>query len=424
VSGRRSRPTTGPNAVPGTETSEHPLLERSPSALSKLMTSRTRLVVLVISAPIIAFAVIGGVLGKTISREETYQHLRIFEDVVSLITNNYVEEVDLDKVMQGAMRGLAEGLDADSAFLLPDQVKMLERGDQPGAADPGLQLTRQYYLRVVSARDKSPAARAGLMPGDYVRAIDGKPTRNMSVFEGMRMLRGAPATKVTLTVLRGNAAEPHDLELTRETASGPDVSTRMQGPGIGYVRVLTFDNSTPKALKTQIADLTKGGASSLILDLRGSATGDIPAGIAAARLFVPAGTLTIKDTRGAARETIAAGPGDGTIATPVELLIDNGTSGAAEVFAAALSGNKRAELVGEKTLGRAGVQKLVKLSNGSALWMTATRYLSPSGGAIHEHGLPPDIEVETPDVEFGAAMPTTDPILDKAVERVAQKKAA
>jgi carboxyl-terminal processing protease len=388
------------------------------------MTSRTRLLVFLVSAPVIAFAVVGGALGKSIGRDDTYQHLRIFQDVISLITNTYVEEVDLDKVMQGAMRGLAEGLDADSAFLTPEQVRLVEKGEQSGAADPGLQLTRQYYLRVVAARDNSPAARAGLRPDDYVRAIDGKPTRNLSVFEGMRLLRGAPGSKVTLTILRGNAAEPHEIALTREVAPPADVTSRSQGNGIGYVRITEFNKNTPAGLKTQIANLTAGGATRLIIDLRSSAAGDLDAGIAAARLFVPAGTLAIKDSRGAERQPVTAAKGDGSITLPVEILVDSGTSGAAELFAAALGGNKRAELVGEKTLGRTGVQKLVKLSNGSGLWITSTRYLSPSGSPIHERGIEPDVEVEVPDVDFGVAPLPGDPILDKAIERLGQKKAA
>lgn len=388
------------------------------------MTSRTRVLVLVVSAPVIAFAVIGGALGKTISKDEAYQQLKIFDDVVQLITNQYVEDVDIDKVMDGALRGLAEGLDADSAFLSPAQVKLLESGNQGGPADPGLFLTRQYYLRVVAARDNSPAARAGLRPGDYVRAIDGKPTRNLSAFEGMRLLRGAPGSKVALTVLRGNAAESHDLELARETGAGPDVTGRQQTAGVGYLRVASFGKNAPAALKTQIADLTRGGAARLVIDIRGTATGEIDSAIAAARLFVESGTLAVKDARGAERQTVVAAKGDGTIALPAVVLIDLGTAGPAEVFAAALSGNKRAELVGEKTQGRTGVQKLVKLSDGSGLWITSARYLSPKGGAIHERGVEPDVEVEGHDVDFGVTAPPGDPVLDKALERLAEKKAA
>src|SRR3954471_23641830 len=181
------------------------------------MTSRTRLWVLAISTPVIAFAIIGGYLGQAMAaKDDAYQHLRVFEDVVSLVLNNYVEEVNVQTAMRGAMRGLADGLDPDSAFLTPDLVKTVESNASAGPADIGVELTRQYYLRVVSAREGSPAAKAGLRTGDYIRAIDAKATRDMSAYEGERMLHGAAGSKVTLLVIRGNAADPHEISLVRE----------------------------------------------------------------------------------------------------------------------------------------------------------------------------------------------------------------
>src|SRR3990170_734073 len=173
------------------------------------MTSRTRILVLLASVPVLLFTLVGGFLGNAIARDDTYQQLRIFQDVVSLIVNNYVEEADLTEVMGGAMRGLAENLDPDSAYLTPADVRQLEAGDPLPAGETGLEITRQYYLRVVSARDASPAARAGLRPGDLIRNIDQTPTRDMSALEGLRRLRGAPGSTVRLTVIRGNQADPH-----------------------------------------------------------------------------------------------------------------------------------------------------------------------------------------------------------------------
>src|SRR6266851_8154155 len=184
------------------------------------MSSRTRVIVMSISAPVIAFAIVGGFLGKVMAREDTYQHLKIFDDVVSLISSNYVEDADIDRVMRGAMHGLADGLDPDSAYLTAAEVKQVENGAALAPGGVGLELTRQYYLRVIAARDDSPAAKAGLQTGDYVRAIDGKPARDLSVFEGMRLLRGAPGSRVTLTIIRGNAAEPRQIELVREKTPG------------------------------------------------------------------------------------------------------------------------------------------------------------------------------------------------------------
>jgi len=390
------------------------------------MSSRTRALVLSVTTPVIAFVLVGGVLGRAMGREETYQHLKIFDDVVSLISSNYVEPANLDKVMRGAMDGLVDSLDADSAYLTPEQVKQFESTAPPAPAETGLEITRQYYLRVIAARENSPAAKAGLRPGDYIRAINDVPTRDMSAWEGTRALRGAAGSKVRLTIFRGNAADPHDVELTREVLPAGDVSGRMASPGVGYVRVPSIGARTVEQVKAQIATLTTNfAATRLIVDVRRTASGTYDQGIALARLFVAKGTLAQRDVKGApARDMILSNTGDGSVALPLIVLVDSGTAGAAELFAAALSGNQRADLVGEHTIGRAGVQKLIKLPDGSALWLTTARYLTPSGAALHEKGLEPTVGVDLPDVEFGQPAPAGDPALEKALERLAEKKAA
>lgn len=443
------------------------------------MTSKTRLSVLLLSTPVLAFVVVGGLMGSAPVRsgDDTYQHLRVFQDVVSLVLNNYVEEVKIDHAMEGALKGLADGLDPDSAYLNARQMTELEAGAAQPDGDVGLDMTRQYYLRVISARDGSPAAKAGLQTGDYVRGIDGKPTREMSVFEGSRLLRGEPGSKVVLTIIRGNAADPHEVTLVREKPAGALVSGRlipvtpaaatagapsgdapMLTPEAGYVRIASFRNGVAEELKKQVEALSKSGAKSLIIDLRGTADGPLENGIAAARPFVKTGTLSIRAGRnGENKETIVANPGDGAITLPVQILVATGTSGPAELFASALRDNKRAELVGEHTLGRAGLQKLVKLPEGRGLWLTYAQYYRsdasgdaqdrkpPTPGAtpdigtggrpktaakipgadpINGKGLQPDVNVEDAEVaEFGAPADTKDPILDAAIERL-RKKAA
>jgi carboxyl-terminal processing protease len=389
------------------------------------MSARTRVIVMSITAPVVAFAILGGFLGKVMAREETYQHLRIFDDVVGMIANYYVEEADMDKVMLGAMHGLADSLDPDSAYLTPAEVKQVESGTPLPPGGVGLELTRQYYLRVIAARDNSPAFKAGLRTGDYIRAINDKPTREMSVWEGVRALRGAPGSKVSITIIRGNAADPHVVELTREVEPASSVTGKIAAPGVGYVRIAALGRETPEHVKSNVDDLVKRGATKVILDVRRVSSGSIDDGIAVARLFVPKGTLAQREGKGGARDTIAANPGDGAISVPAVVLIDTGTSGAAEVFASALVGNHRADLIGEHTIGRAASQKLVRLPDGAGLWLSTTRYLTPSGSPLNEKGLEPTVAVDEPDaVEFGQPAPTTDPILEKAIERLTEKKAA
>ena len=393
------------------------------------MTFKTRMSVLVLSTPVLAFVLVGGLMGAAnnaqSSGQQTYQHLRMFDDVVDLVMNNYVGDVPVDKVMDGAMRGLADGLDPDSAFLSAGQVKAVESGEAAPDGDVGIELTRRYYLYIIAARDGSAAQKAGLRTADTIRAIDGRPTRDMSVFEGTRALRGKAGTKVTLTIIRGNAADPHEVVLIREKVDGPIVTSRLIGT-TGYLRIVSFRNGVVEELRKHAADLTKGGAKNLIVDVRRTAEGPLENGIAAARVFIKSGTLAIKAGRGKPepREPVAAKAGDGAVELPATVLVTTGTSGPGELFVAAMNDNDRAELIGERTLGRAGIQKLVKLPEGRGLWLTYARYLTPKGNPIQGRGLEPDVAVDEPDVEFGAPAPEKDAILDAALERVKVKVAA
>jgi len=388
------------------------------------MTSRTRLWVLLISTPVIVFAIIGGYLGQVMAKDETYQHLRVFEDVVSLVLNNYVEEVDIKKAMKGAMNGLADNLDADSGFLPANIVSAYEANQPAGPADVGVELSRQYYLRVISVREGSAAAKAGIRAGDFIRAIDKRSTKDVSIYEGDRLLHGQPGTKVSLLVIRGNAADPHDVALTRErVAAPPELTSKMADPTTGYVHILEFSRRSPVQLKQAFDALAKTGATRYVIDLRGATRGDLDDAVATARLFIKSGTLVVRESK-ANKESVTAQAGDGAITAPVVLLVDQSTARSGEVFAAALDGNKRAEMIGEHTIGSAARQRLVKLPDGSAMLLSYMRYLLPNGNVIHEKGLQPEVVVDEPDVEFGAPAPTTDLTLQKALEYFAQKKAA
>lgn len=388
------------------------------------MTPRTRAYVLGISVPVMLLAVVGGYLGQAMGRDDTYKHLAVFEDVVSIVLNNYVEEVDPTKAMRGALYGLADALDADSAYLTPALAKAVGANDPGGPAETGIELIKQYYLRVVSVRDGSPAARAGIRTGDFVRVIADKATRNMTAIEGARLLRGPAASKVKIVIIRGSTTDPHVVELTREKPAGQDVTSKMLNPTTGYVRVVEFSAQAVGALKPTIEKLTKGGATRVLVDLRGTSRGDLDAGVTAARLFVKSGTLAVKQGRNDQRETVSTQGTDGAVTVPLVLLTSSGTAGAAEVFAAAIEGAKRGTRVGERTLGRAARQRLVRLPDGSGLWLSYQRYLTPAGDAIHERGLKPDVPVAEPEVDFGGPAPTADPILEKALEDTAQKRAA
>jgi carboxyl-terminal processing protease len=387
------------------------------------MSFKTRLWILAISTPLVLFVGVGGLLGASASAvgsQAGFADLRLFGQILQLITSSYVEPVDVDKVMDGAMRGLADGLDPSSAYLLPEELQAIEAGTPLPPAGVGLVVTRQFYVRVVGVQDGSPAGKAGIRTGDYLRMIDSKPTRDMSALTGTRLLRGTAGSAVTVLVLRGNAADPHEVKLVREAPSGAAVTSRKLAGGETYVRVSRFTADVPGSLR-QIADSAKSsGSPGLIIDLRGIADGTPADGIAAARLFVKTGTIATLAGRDNKTPT-TAGANDGSLTSPVVLMVSNGTANAAEVFAAALQGSSRASLVGEPTAGIAAVQRLVKLPDSRALWMTTERYLTSTGTPIHERGLRPDVAIAEPFVAFGDAVPTTDEALAKAVEQLKKK---
>jgi carboxyl-terminal processing protease len=375
--------------------------------------------VLLISTPIVAFVTVGGILGAQRPAGRDFPHRDTFEDVLSLIMQAYVEPADMNKVLEGAMRGLADSLDTSSSYLVPEEVRAIEANTAPPAGDVGLVVTRQYWLRVVGVRDGSPAAKAGLQTGDFVRMIDGKPTRDISTVAGNRLLRGAPGSKVSVTVIRGNVADPHVFDLVRTTPGGDAVSQKPLPNGGAHVRVASFGAAAVAGLKTMFEGLAKAKVGYAVIDLRGTADGRPEDGIAAARLFVKSGVIAVRGGREAERTKIEAGAGDGAITMPVALLVSNGTANAAELFSAALVGNNRAELVGEPTAGLAAVQKLVKLPENHGLWLTYQRYFTVDGKtAIHERGLRPTFGVEIPRLGFDELPPATDEPLAKAADRV------
>jgi len=385
-----------------------------------------RLTIFLVSTPLVVIAAGGGLLGSSaLARQQGIPELRMFEDCVSLIRAAYVEPADMDKVMDGAMRGLVEGLDSSSAFLTAAEAKDVQANTPLPAGDTGLVITKQFYLRIVGVRDGSPAARAGLRTGDYIRGIDGKPTREVSAITGTRMLRGAPGSKTVLSVFRNNAADIHEIPVTREAITTPLVTSKVLSGEMADIRIASFDAGAAKALAAEIDTVRKAGATRLLLDIRGVADGSADEAIAAARLFVKTGVIATRAGRAATDQTkISANAGDGAVTLPTVLLTSIGTAGPAEVFAAALSGHDRAELVGEPTAGLAAVQHLVLLPEGTGLWITYQRYLTVDGQPIHERGLRPTLGVETPFVGFDDTPPTTDVVLDRGLEALKKAKGA
>jgi carboxyl-terminal processing protease len=424
------------------------------------MSRRTRVLVFLVSTPLVAFVAIGGLLGATRAPvQQSLPHLRVFDDVVRLILGAYVEPPNVDKVMDGAMKGLSDGLDPDSSYLTPEEVRAVDAKTPLPDGDVGVVISRQFYLRIVGIRDGSPAQKAGLQTGDFIRAINDAATRDMTAFTGNRLLHGAAGSKVTLVIIRGNTADPHPVELVREAPKTDRASGKRLAGGEAYVRVSSFGPGAAEAIRAAVTSTGPAASAGVILDLRDVADGTPDEGIAAARLFVKTGTIAIRAGRPstapkpaattAATEPAApkngtaaggttatpgpraqdapppipdtatrtmAGNGDGALTMPVVVLTSNGTAHAAEIFTAALSNNKRATIVGEPTAGLAGAQRLIKLPEGHGLMLTVERYLQNDGTPIHGRGLRPDVAIDIPTVGFDEPMPATDAVLDGGVD--------
>ena len=343
----------------------------------------------------------------------------------SLITSNYVEEVNVDKVMHGAMRGLADGLDPDSAYLTPDAGEAGRSRRAAAAGDVGLELTRQYYLRVIAARDNSPAAKAGLRTGDYVRAINDKPTREMSVWEGMRALRGAPGSKVTLTVIRGNAADPHVVELTREAM--PAVRRHRPHRRAGRrLRARRRDRSEHRR-PGEDADRRPHEGRRHEADRRRPPHVERHARRRARRwrgCSSAKGTLAMRETKGGAARNDCRRVGrrrDHAAACSAGRHRHVGRRRALRLRARRQPARRARSASTRSAAPR--MQKLIKLPDGSGLWLSTIALPHAAGTPLHEKGLEPT-SPSTTRRRVRPAAAAGDPILDKAIERLAEKKAA
>ena len=390
------------------------------------MSPRGRLVVALVSTLLVAYVAVGSLLGRVFG-DTTYGQLAVFNEVVRLVLDAYVEPVNIDRAMMGARMGLTDALDGDSAYLDADELRAYQQPAKEGEAEIGVVLTRRFsFLMVAATRAGSPAAKAGVKPGDIIKTIDGRHSRSLSPPSGQRLLRGEPGSIVKLTLLRAGS-DPIDLSVVRERLVAVAPERRMLADATGYIKVAEFTPRAAEEVKSEIDALRRAGAHALVLDLRGSGAGAPADGVKIAELFLkggPVGKLT--GTR-EEEQVFTADPARSAWDRPLAVLVDTGTGGAAEVVTSALLDAGRGPIVGEHTFGRAGVQKIVPLTDGGLL-LTVARYVSPKGTAIHGKGIEPTVEVDVPDRDEDEAAPAGDPILDKALEVLknppAAKKAA
>src|SRR5262245_16189296 len=368
------------------------------------MSIRSKLTLVTLSAFIALYSIVGGMLSRSnnpfvraIAQPGPYPQLRIFEDVVRHIVSDYVEKPDLEKVRIGALRGLTDGLDPYSAYLLPQQVREYREGKI--SVDTTGIVVGQYSLfaYVIAVLPNSPADKAGLRVGDVIEYIDGHATRDLDLYDVRSLLSGAPGSTVELTVI---SRKTEKIKLVRGAVLPAPPEFRTLEQQVGYVKVPILNKGQAETVASAIKDVLKKGAKSIVLDLRGSAGGDLKEGVAVADFFLKSGTIAkVIGRKEKVIATYEAKPDNDLTDLPIAVIINRTTAGASEVVAAAIKENNRGEVIGERTIFGMGVeQELFPLDDGSALLLTTARHASPSGVIFIVAGVTPNEEIKQADL--------------------------
>jgi len=384
------------------------------------MSNKIKATILVASAGVLLFTLLGGVTGVRASNDGAYKQMEVYSEVLSRVRGEYVEEPNLPAVTDGALHGLLESLDSNSSYLNAEQYKEYKSRKTGAKGDIGAAISKRFgYASVVAVIPGSPADKAGLQDTDILEAIEGKSTREMSLAEIHSMLSGEPGSNVNLSVVRARRAEPQKVVVTRDIVNIPAVQDKMLQDNIGEVRIDALTKGKSQEVATKVKALQREGAKKLILDLRDCAEGDEAEGIATANLFLNHGTITYLQGQKYPREAYNADPSKAITTLPLVVLVNKGTSGAAEIVAAAVLENARGDVVGDKTFGDGSVQKLIELPDGGALILSIAKYYSPQGKAIQDSAVTPNIVVA--DVGDDAPVPDED---ENAQPSDVEKKAA
>jgi len=354
---------------------------------------------LVIAALICAFMVMGTYQAHQIAsaREDgTYEQLKIFGSVLDLVQRNYVEEIPPKKLIYGAVQGMLKSLDPHSSFMKPEDYKELQIETKGSFTGIGIEISlKDGILTVVSPIEGTPAYKAGLKANDKILKIEGKTTKNMTLIESVKLLRGAKGTDVTISIYREGWRRLKDITLTRDVIPIQSVRSRILEDGYGYIRVSNFQNKTTFELKKALRELEKGkGLKGLVLDLRNNPGGLLDQAVKVADVFLEKGLVVYTDGRIEEQKMrFEAHPNKHHHKYPIAVLVNEGSASASEIVAGALQDHKRAIILGIRTFGKGSVQTIIPLEDGSAVRLTTARYYTPNGRSIQAKGIEPDIEV-------------------------------
>jgi carboxyl-terminal processing protease len=356
----------------------------------------------------------GSAASKSASTGATYEQLRLFTEVLSIVQNQYVDEVPSKDLIYSAIKGTLRGLDPHSSFLDPDSYKEMQVETSGSFGGLGIEITlKDDILTVVAPIEGTPAYRAGVHTGDRIIKIDGLVTKDMSLPDAVKRMRGKPGSKVTISIVREGFTEPKDFEITREQIRVHSVRTHELGNGVAYIRLRQFQEQTPQDLDNALDKFTKDGMKSLILDLRNNPGGLLTAAVEVSEKFIDDGKLVVY-TEGRVRNQnmrFSAHAKKTYNGVPIVVLVNQGSASASEIVAGALQDWGRAMVVGTQTFGKGSVQTIIPLSDGSGLRLTTAKYFTPKGRSIHGKGITPDIVVEVPkDDQKKDRLPAADPL--------------
>ena len=362
----------------------------------------------------------GSAASKVTDNAATYEQLRLFTEVLSIVQNQYVDEVPPKDLIYNAIKGTLRGLDPHSSFLDPDSYREMQVETSGSFGGLGIEITlKDDILTVVAPIDGTPAYRAGLHTGDRIIKIDGLATKDMQLADAVKRMRGKPGTKVVITIVREGWAEPKDIDLVREQIRVQSVKSVEMGDGIEYLKLRQFQEQSPHDMDTALEKFSKDGMKALILDLRNNPGGLLTAAVEVSEKFIDDGKLVVY-TEGRVRNQnmrFSAHAKRGYVLMPMVILINQGSASASEIVAGALQDWGRAVVVGTQSFGKGSVQTIIPLSDGSGLRLTTAKYFTPKGRSIHGKGITPDIVVELPKEPATTApkerpLPSADPLED------------
>lgn len=332
-------------------------------------------------------------------KEDLYSKVELFSYALTTIQSEYVDEKTPTDLIYGSLKGMLSSLDPHSQFLPPDDYKDLKTETQGKFGGLGVEITiKDGLLTIITPIEDTPAWKVGVKAGDRIVKIEKELTRDMTLDDAVKRLRGNPGTVIHITILREKEGVVKDFTITRELIHVQDVKApHMMDDRIGYIRLTEFREDTYKQFHTALEKLKKEGADSLIVDLRNNPGGLLNVAIKITQDFLPAGE-TIVSTKGRhpTNDTVAKSTNTkGEFLTwPMVVLINEGSASASEILAGALKDNKRAVIVGTKSFGKGSVQSVIPLPDGSGLRLTTAKYFTPSGVCIHGIGITPDVVVE------------------------------